>query len=79
MKVQFFTTLGCHLCEQAEQLLAEVQASHLSELHVESVDIADDSDLFDRYGIRIPVIKRTDSTADLGWPFNKPDLLKYLE
>ena len=79
MKLQFFTTLGCHLCEQAAQLIDELQTDSHPDLFVESIDIADDDALFERYGIRIPVVKRTDVDHDLGWPFDKDGLKQYLE
>lgn len=79
MKLQFFTTLGCHLCEQAAQLIGELQRDSHPDLFVESIDIADDDVLFERYGIRIPVVKRIDVDQDLGWPFDKDGLKQYLE
>ena len=78
MKIQFFTTLGCHLCEQAEHIIAELQQNTRSDLFVESIDIADDDELVERYGIRIPVVKRLDIESDLGWPFGKAELEQYL-
>ena len=43
----FFTTLGCHLCEQAEQMLGSVAHSQRIELAVDVIDIADDAALVD--------------------------------
>jgi len=79
MIIQFYTTLGCHLCEQAAQLLGELQQTSHPGLVVESVDIALDQVLFDQYGIRIPVVKREELTQDLGWPFTRSELAAYLE
>lgn len=68
----FYTSVGCHLCEQAEELLAELADS--LEIEVESVDIGADAALVSLYGIRIPVVKNKDSGAEIGWPFTLEDL-----
>ncbi|RWW90247.1 hypothetical protein BHE74_00000594 [Ensete ventricosum] len=39
-------------------------------LLVELVDIADSQALFEAYGLRIPVLRRVDTGAELGWPFD---------
>ncbi len=68
----FYTSVGCHLCEQAEELLTELPKS--LEFEVESVDIGTDAALVSLYGIRIPVVKNKDSGAEIGWPFTLEDL-----
>jgi glutaredoxin len=68
----FYTSVGCHLCERAEELLAELADS--LEIEVESVDIGADATLVSLYGIRIPVVKNKDSGAEIGWPFTLEDL-----
>ncbi len=68
----FYTSVGCHLCEQAEELLAELADS--LEIEFESVDIGADAALVSLYGIRIPVVKNKDSGAEIGWPFTLEDL-----
>ena len=59
-----YTTSGCHLCEQAEKLLAQAG------LAFDAVEIADDPALLERYGVRIPVLRRRDTGEELNWPFN---------
>jgi hypothetical protein len=90
MKLILYTTLGCHLCEQAALIIARVQAQHLPELHqphelhqlhqlqVEAIDIADHDDLVEQYGIRIPVVRLEHRRNDLGWPFDEAGLINYL-
>ena len=70
----FFTTLGCHLCEQAERMLSAVASSKPFTLAVDAIDIADDEALVDKYGIRIPVLKRARDGEELGWPFDEEQL-----
>ena len=64
---QLFGTLGCHLCEIAE---AEIMPLVEHGLLVELVDITDPQDLTDVYGLRIPVLRRMDTGAELDWPFD---------
>ncbi|MGM0783252.1 MAG: glutaredoxin family protein [Pseudomonadota bacterium] len=48
-----YTTLGCHLCERLEALLATL---HDGEYRLEKVEISEDEELMTRYGVRIPVL-----------------------
>ena len=72
---QLFTTLGCHLCELAE---AEIMPLVEHGLLVELVDIADSQALFEAYGLRIPVLRRVDTGAELGWPFDTGQVVSFL-
>jgi hypothetical protein len=62
-----FTTLGCHLCELAEE---EIMPLVEHGLMVELIDIADSEALVDAYGLRIPVLRRLDTGAELSWLFD---------
>lgn len=66
--LHFYTTLGCHLCELAEDITEPV-ATKLG-VRVEKVEIADSDALIERYGVRIPVIRAHGTTLELGWPFD---------
>lgn len=59
-----YGTSCCHLCEQAEAILhgLDIAAAH--------IDIIEDDAAFARYELRIPVLRRTDNGAELGWPFD---------
>lgn len=52
--VRFFTKPGCHLCEQAEELLEQIATE--CPMDLEMIDITEDMDIFDRYRYEIPVI-----------------------
>ena len=52
-RVTFYTRPGCHLCDDAREVVARVCAD-LGESFVE-VDIESDGDLEDRFGEEIPV------------------------
>ena len=76
MIVQLFTTLGCHLCEEAHEQLLSLKSDGM-DLTIELVEIADSEELMDRYGITIPVIRADD--REIGWPFSADDLRTFLE
>lgn len=59
-----YTTSGCHLCERAEALLQSAGAP------VETVEVADDEDLLERYGVRLPVLRHRETGRELDWPFD---------
>ncbi len=42
-------------------------------LLVELVDIAESEVLSERYGLRIPVLRRIDTGEELDWPFDDAD------
>lgn len=71
-----YGTSACHLCEMAEQLLVDLQ-KHGVEFSVTKIDIAEDDALMERYGIVIPVVRRSDG-SELGWPFNADDVMRWL-
>ena len=72
---QLFGTLGCHLCEIAE---AEIMPLVEHGLQVELVDITDPEDLTEVYGLRIPVLRRVDTGAELDWPFDTAQVVTFL-
>ncbi|RLQ22931.1 glutaredoxin family protein [Seongchinamella sediminis] len=67
-----FGTSACHLCERAAALL---QAAGVD---FEEVDISESDDLFARYGVTIPVLRRADG-EELNWPFDEEALARFLE
>jgi len=71
-----YGTLGCHLCEEAEALLAPL----LNEIacEIECVDIADDDALLERYGESIPVLRRLSDDGEMNWPFDTADAWTFL-
>ncbi|WP_416885956.1 glutaredoxin family protein [Marinospirillum sp.] len=74
LDVKLYTTLGCHLCEQAQALLQPWLAQGVQ---VELVDIIEDEQLVKSYGVRIPVLA-TAQGAELGWPFDALQLQQWL-
>jgi len=79
MKIQFMTTSGCHLCEQAYQMvqyLLHNEPALAKKISLEVVEISSDDELVEIYGIRIPVLVR--NRDELGWPFELQDLRSWL-
>ena len=72
---QLFGTLGWHLCEVAEALLMPFVENGLL---VELIDIAEHEGLVESYGLRIPVLRRCDTGAELNWPFDAEEVVAFL-
>lgn len=68
-----YSTWGCHLCEQAEQLLLDAGLAGQFQL----VDIVDDESAFARYRLMIPVLCLGDK--ELCWPFDTDRLTTWLK
>lgn len=73
-KLIFYSRPDCPLCDEAEDLLGLVAPAAT----VEFVDIEDQIALLDRYGERVPVLKRAGDGAELGWPFDETALRAFL-
>lgn len=71
--LKLYTTSHCHLCELALELVMQQSAKRVT-----LVEIADDDYLSESYGTRIPVLQRTDTLAELCWPFNENDIRLFL-
>ena len=70
MTAKLYGTPGCHLCDDAERLLAHAGAA--LRLDWTYIDIALDDELVERYGTRIPVL--IINTHELNWPFSLLDI-----
>lgn len=63
-----YTTECCHLCEQALNVLLNLEP--VESFSLERVDIAASDVLIERYGERIPVLQVAPDGRELGWPFD---------
>ncbi len=72
MDIKLYGTEYCHLCEEAAAVLSEAGIA------AEHIDIAEDDELLEMYGTRIPVLKRGDTGAELGWPFDALAVSRFL-
>ncbi len=71
LELKLYSTEGCHLCEQALDML------HMLKVSPQVIDIAYDDTLFERYGVTIPVVNF--SGIELNWPFDSKKLKIWLE
>jgi len=58
-----YSSIGCHLCEQALEICQQLAIS------VQVVDIVEDDKLVSLYGTHIPVLERKADQQQLFWPF----------
>ena len=75
-RFKFFTTHGCHLCEQANNLLDELHDRYSFEMEI--VDISSEENLVEKYGLIIPVVLNVENNELLCWPFDKDGVVKLL-
>ena len=61
-------TSACHLCEQAEELLQQLDIVY------EKIDIAEQEQWQEHYAIKIPVLINTQEQQELCWPFTIEDI-----
>jgi len=76
VQLALYSTAHCHLCELAEALLISLTIQY--DITWIPIEIADDDNLIEKYGIRIPVIKRIDNYTEIDWPFNKEEIIDFI-
>lgn len=67
-----FGTEGCHLCEEAEELLIAAQVDFKSQ------DIMASEQWQDYYGLLIPVLWHAQSQNQLNWPFDSLQIQSFI-
>ena len=72
-----YGTDACHLCDIAGAMIDDA-LSRLQGVKIEKVDIVDSDELFDRYGVSIPVLRHPDG-RELNWPFSAEQLQPFLQ
>lgn len=74
-----YGTQGCHLCEQAQAIVQQLQGTF--SIECTTVDIAEGEyaeQLILRLGERIPVLENTQLQETLDWPFDIEKLTAWL-
>jgi hypothetical protein len=71
-----YGTTACHLCELAQEMLLSQQNAG-SDFTFDAVDISESEELFQRYGLIIPVLRHADG-RELNWPFSQEQLALFL-
>lgn len=73
---RLYGTLGCHLCEQAEQIVEALSRDFA--INLEQVDIADDPAWLDAFAEQIPVLENLNNGQRVSWPFDPHILSDWL-
>ena len=76
-KLKFFTTEGCHLCEQAGLIVNALHEGYSFEMEI--VDIATEEDLVQKYGLIIPVLLNIENNEVLCRPFDRDGVVNLLD
>ena len=70
-----YVKAGCHLCDEARDVLALAARDR----QVEESDITRDPALSNTFGTRIPVLARKDTGETLDWPFGPADIREWVK
>lgn len=73
--LKLYTTSNCHLCELAFNLASQL----VDDNNIQLVEISEDTHLLNIYETIIPVVQRTDTLAEIKWPFTKEQLQLFLK
>ena len=76
MALELLGTSGCHLCEDAEAFVEEARIRLSVGFALKLVEIADDPELMESFGLRIPVLRWNEQL--LCWPFTTDDVTEFL-
>ncbi|KGK42960.1 hypothetical protein LH51_03555 [Nitrincola sp. A-D6] len=76
-ELELMTTQGCHLCDEAVEVMLQVLDAGC--FSVDLLDIAFDDTLMERYATRIPVLVAPATGAELSWPFGTEQLRCFSE
>lgn len=72
--IEFLTTQGCSLCDQALDLL--ISMPEMAGLTLVTIDIADSNELLDLFAEQIPVLRRGQQL--ICWPFDHQTVSAWL-
>ena len=77
MRLLLFGTFGCHLCDQAREIIKESLPNRFDKW-IETIDIAEFEQWQAQYAIRIPVLYHPETQKELGWPFNQTQVKEFI-
>lgn len=77
INLYLFGTSGCHLCEEAEEIINLV--CQVEAIKIENIDIAEQEKWQDKYAIRIPVLYHPETKKELGWPFTQGQIQIFID
>ena len=71
-------TAGCHLCEQAEEIIRDCLGNDYQQV-IEQIDIAEQEHWQVRYAVRIPVLYDPSSEKELAWRFEQAEVRAFIQ
>jgi hypothetical protein len=78
MRLLLLGTEGCHLCEDAQEIVAACVKEIAPNFQIESIDIAEHPEWQPDYAIKIPVLLEAESRRELDWPFDYAQAIHFL-
>lgn len=75
MHLLLLGTAGCHLCEQAQEI---IQACLPDNCLLEIIDIAEQEHWQAQYAIRIPVLYHPETQKELAWRFTETEVQAFI-
>ncbi len=75
MHLILLSTAGCHLCEEAEEM---IHACLPNGYQLEIIDIAEQEHWQAQYAIRIPVLYHPESQKELAWRFTQAEAQAFI-
>ncbi|HWU33740.1 MAG TPA: glutaredoxin family protein [Methylovorus sp.] len=72
IQLKLYGTEGCHLCDQALELVHQAIAVRPN-ITLQYIDIVEDEGLMSTYALTIPVLSLEDQTS-LFWPFSVKEI-----
>lgn len=76
--ITLYTTLGCHLCDEAIIMAAQIIAEQNFNITIEPIDIINNNKLFNKYSHSIPVFCHNNGD-ELSYPFTRERLADWLK
>lgn len=73
MQLTLFQRDDCPLCDEAYECLVAAGVADFDPVWIDG-----DAALEAVYGARVPVLRREDSGAELGWPFDSEQVRRFL-
>lgn len=76
VQLNLYSTSHCHLCEEAESLI--VNLSEKYDIQWQVIEISENDELLECYGLKIPVVKHMGNHKEIYWPFSKMELEQFV-
>lgn len=79
MRLLLLGTEGCHLCEEAQEIIFACMNEIAPDFQIESIDIAEHPEWQPEFAIKIPVLLDPVSRHELDWPFDYGQAAHFLQ